>query len=156
MVITLAQNDEALAGSAAAATQQVVNGLNAMVSSIRGAGVNIQIGIGLHTRPRAQTVDSQFALYRYPNLKAIASFVRASGDPKLAVLPFWQHMDENAPWTMAQAIVPNSVGLARTYFADQVHFGDEQRHVVAELIRAWIAKGLTGGTAYTPEYLIQG
>lgn len=156
VVVTLGQNDEARAATAAAATQQVINGLNAMIPSIRAAGANIQVAIGLHTRPRHQIVDGQFAAYRYPNLKAIAAYVRASGDAKLAVLPFWQHMDENGPWTMGQALPPNSVGLTRTFFADAVHFGDEQRHVVAELIRGWIAKGLTGGTAYNPRYAING
>lgn len=155
VLITLGQNDETLAGTPAAATQQVLNGLGAMIPSIRAAGANIRIGVGLHTRPRGSAIDEVFANYRYPSIQAITKYVRTLGDAKTTVVPFWQHMDENAPWDMLTVRAPDNVSVARTVISDSIHFLDEQRHVVSENIRGWIAKGESGGTSYAPEYLIK-
>ncbi|CAO4166200.1 hypothetical protein CFFPNG_00712 [Methylorubrum aminovorans] len=127
-----------------------------MVPSIRAAGANIKIGLGLHTRPRSQSVDPIYEAYRWPNLRALSAYVYGSGDANLSLVPFWQHMDENAPYTMSQVGAVNGVGLSRSFISDDIHFFEEQRHVVAERARGWIAKHLTGGTAYAPNYLIEG
>ncbi|WP_176526919.1 SGNH/GDSL hydrolase family protein [Rhizobium subbaraonis] len=123
--------------SPAMSLAQAKTGLGILVSSIRAAGANIQIGVGLPAIPRSASSDQKWVEEQVPMIRAIIDYVRTLADDKVNVLPFWAHMSTDTDWVETTLFVDENATVARV--SDELHPNEQNRHMMAEVIAAWVA-----------------
>lgn len=119
---------------------QAKKGLEILVPSIRAAGANIEIGIGLHNVPRASLPDRKWFEEQVPMIRAIIDYVKTLGDSKVNVLPYWAHMSVDTGWPENDLYEIENMKVVRA--SDDLHPSDDNRHFMAEVTAAWVANTL--------------
>lgn len=119
---------------------QAKKGLEILVPSIRAVGADINIGVGMPVIPRSAGSDQKWVEEQVPMIRAILQYISDLGDAKVKVVPLWAHMSADTDWSETNLYTEEYSTVAR--ISDELHPGTQNRHMMAEVIAAWVANTL--------------
>lgn len=141
VIIALGTNDFAQ-GTPTQSLDWVKNGLKVMVAQARAAAPGAEIGLLIHGAVRSSNGDGEWP-ERYAAICEHIRFVTAAADPKLRIIPAWQHMSPEIGWGDTLAATDQITGTQSRDWSDTVHFLEFQRRIVAEMTASWIVNRLS-------------